>query len=246
MVQRPEDIRARRDRILSITIEEYIKTVTPVSSSIIAEEHSLDLSSATIRNILAELEEDGYLTHPHTSAGRVPTQKGYRYYVDYLMDEIKLLEEEKSHIKLEYQKESRELERLLEKTSKVLSEATHYTSIVSLDGSGKKIFYKGISFLASYPDYQQDLNKIRSILAALDEKEHLLDLINQNLEKRINVFIGQEITCKDINSCSLVITQYHSKHGPSGRIAVLGPTRMDYERVVSTLEYVADLMEEIL
>src|SRR3990167_5524478 len=102
----------RKDKILGIVVNEYIKTVNPVSSGLIAQEHPLEISSATIRNILAELEEDGFLTHPHTSAGRVPTEKGYRYYVDNLMDEIQLLETEKLRIKNEYDMVSLQLDEL--------------------------------------------------------------------------------------------------------------------------------------
>ena len=107
----------RKDLVLGIVVNAYIKMMTPVSSSYIVDEHHLDLSPATIRNILAELEEDGLLTHPHTSAGRLPTQKRYRYYVDHLMNQIQLLEEEKFRIKNEYEKEVRDLEAALEKTS---------------------------------------------------------------------------------------------------------------------------------
>jgi len=221
----------------------------PVSSARIARECSLDLSSATIRNILAELEQEGYLTHPHTSAGRVPTQYGYRYYVDHFVNEIQLLEEEKAHIKAEYKRETLELEMLLDKTSKVLSDMTHYTSIVSVDGWDHKLFCGGTSFIMGYPDYQDmngDIARIKNILAALDEKERLLEVINRNLEKRIDILIGQEMECSDIDGCSLVVSRFQSKQGPSGRIAVLGPTRMDYNRVVSTLDYFSSLMEEIL
>ncbi|MBI5416242.1 MAG: hypothetical protein HZA29_05445 [Candidatus Omnitrophica bacterium] len=238
------DLRERRDRILAITVDQYIKTVAPVSSSCIVKQYERDFSSATIRNVLAELEEEGYLTHPHTSAGRVPTQKGYRYYVDHLMLEIQLLEAEKARIRAEYQKESAELDLLLEKTSRVLSQTTHCTSLVSVDGDSR-IFCQGTSFVVEYPDYQ-DIGKIRGILAALDEKERLLEIINKQLEEKTAVFIGKELGCEDINTCSLVVSRYRSKHGPSGRIAVLGPTWMDYKRVVSALDYFSDLIEEIL
>lgn len=245
MVLSQREFQARKDRILAIAIEEYVKTITPISSSYIAKMYPVDLSPATIRNILAELEEQELLTHPHTSAGRIPTQKGYRYYVDHLMNEIQLLEEEKQKIKSEYEKESKELESLLETTSKAVSEATHYTSIVSVDGWGNKIFCHGTSFVVGYPEIQ-DVAKIGNILMALEEKEGLLRIINRDLREKVNILIGHEITNAHINSCSLVISKYASPHGPSGRIAVLGPTRMNYERVVSTIEYVSQLMEEIL
>ena len=249
MTSRQIDILARKDEILRITIDQYIATVTPVSSARIADQCSLDLSSATVRNILAELEQEGYLTHPHTSAGRIPTQYGYRYYVDHFFNEIQLLEEEKKRIKEEYERETQEVETLLDRTSKVLSDMTQYTSIVSVDGWNNKLFYGGTSFIMGYLDYHdlnKDVKRIKNILAALDQKERLLEVINRQLAKNIDVLIGQEIECSDIDGCSLVVSKYKSKLGPSGRIAILGPIRMDYNRVVSTLDYFSNLMEEIL
>lgn len=249
MTSRQINLRARKDEILRVTVEQYITTVTPVSSARVAETCSLDLSSATIRGILAELEGEGYLTHPHTSAGRVPTQSGYRYYVDHFISEIQLLEKEKDRIKAEYDRKTLELEALLGKTSRVLSDMTHYTSIVSVDGWENRFFCGGTSFIVGYSDYH-DLNKditaIKNILAALDEKEKLLEVINRRLANKIDILIGREIDCSDIDNCSLVVSKFASRRGPSGRLAVLGPTRMDYNRVVSALDYFSHLMEEIL
>jgi len=249
MTSHQKEILGRKNDILRITIDQYIESVTPVSSARIARECSLELSSATIRNILAELEQEGYLTHPHTSAGRVPTQAGYRYYADHFIDEIQLLEEEKERIKAEYSHESHELEILLETTSKVLSEITNYTTIVSVDGWDNKLFCGGTSFIVGYPDYHdmnRDIRKIKNILAALDEKEKLLEVINRTLGKKIDILIGQEIQCTEIEGCSLVVSKYQLKHGTSGRIALLGPTRMDYNRAVAALDYFSDLMEQVL
>ena len=243
MTARQSDYQARKDRVLAIVVDEYIKNVSPVSSSLIVQEHHLDLSPATVRNILAELEEDGFLTHPHTSAGRVPTQRGYRYFVDNLMHEIQLLREEKERIQAEYKQGMRELEALLEKTSEMISDLTHYTSIVSVDG-GDKLFYKGISFVAGYPEFH-DFARIKQILHALEEKGRILEVINRDLERKIQIYIGSEIAYKEIDGCSLAISSFKMDKGPSGRIAVLGPTRMDYERVVSTLEYFSQLMKEL-
>lgn len=249
MTSQRNNILARKGEILRITIDQYIATIIPVSSARIARMCTLDLSSATIRNILAELEQEGYLTHPHTSAGRVPTQFGYRYYVDNFINEIQLLEEEKERIKAEYRRESHELEMLLATTSKVLSDMTQYTSIVSVDGWDNKLFYSGTSFIMGYPDYNDitaDIAKIKRILVVLDEKERLLEVINRTVAKKINILIGQEIKCSDIDGCSLVVSKYKSKSGTSGRIAILGPTRMNYNRAVSALKYFSSLMEEVL
>lgn len=240
-----EIYKQRKDHILGIVVNSYIKTVTPVSSGYLVDEHHLDLSPATIRNILAELEADGLLTHPHTSAGRLPTQEGYRYYVDNLMNEIQLLEVEKTRIKKEYEREMRDLEAALERTSQVVSDLTHYTSIISVDGWGHKVFCRGTGYVVEYPDYQ-DLKKIRAILYALEEKESLMEVINRNLEERIKIYIGHELACSQIEGCSLAVSRFRTHSGPTGKIAVLGPTRMDYSRVVSTLNYLSRLIGEIV
>lgn len=233
----------RKDLILAMTVNYYTKTVTPVSSAIISNCFPEDISSATIRNVFAELEEDGFLTHPHTSAGRVPTQCGYRYYVDHLMHEIQLLEDEKVKIKSEYEEKTGELEKLLEKTSQVISELTQYTSIISIDGSDDKLICRGTNFIVGYTD--QDLTRIQNILTALEEKERLLAVLNKKLSHRVDILIGSEIPNVYIENCSIVISQYRIKNGMSGRMAVLGPTRMHYERVISALDYFTELMEEI-
>ena len=241
MAAKHSDIQERKDRILAIVIGRYIKTVSPVGSQYITEEHNLDVSPATVRNILADLEEEGYLTHPHTSAGRMPTQQGYRYYVDHLMNEIQLLEVEKKRISQEYKHHARQLEDLVEKTSQVISDLTHYTSIVSIDdGEGTRVICKGTSYVVGYPD-STDIVKIQAILKILEEKERIMELINRSLEKKIKIYIGHEMALKDMESCSLAISHFE-KDGVKGRIAVLGPTRMQYDRVVSTLDYISQIL----
>lgn len=238
------DIQLRKDRILTIVIGRYIKTVMPVGSQFITEKYNLDISSATVRHILAELEEEGYLTHLHTSAGRMPTQRGYRYYVDHLMDEIQLLEEEKQRIHQEYKHHERQLEDLMEKTSQVISDITHYTSIVSIDdGYGNKIVCKGTNYVVGYPD-TNDIVKIQAILKILEEKQRLLDLINRGLEeKKTAIYIGHELALKDMEACSLAVSGFE-RGRVRGRIAVLGPVRMQYDRVISTLEYISRLLSQ--
>ena len=242
---RKNDFQIRKDLVLGIVIDRYVKIVAPVGSAFIAEEYHLDLSPATIRNILAELEEEGYLMHPHTSAGRIPTQRGYRYYVDHLIEEIQLLNEEKVLIEKEYRRQVLELGALLEKTSEFISSLTHYTSIISIDGHDDKLIYRGTSNIVAYPE-SRDINKIRDILYALEEKERIMGIINRDLEKKIQIYIGQELNCLEINDCAMVISSYHSNKGLSGRLAVLGPTRMDYKRVISALDYFSELMSKVL
>ena len=244
MTPRKIDYRERKNLVLGIVVDQYIRTISPVSSAYIVDGYHLDLSPATVRNILAELEEEGYLTHPHTSAGRIPTHVGYRYYVDHLMHQIQLLEDEKAHIQAEYRRQILQLETLLEKTSEVISNVTNYISIISIDGRQDKIYCKGTSYVVSYPE-TNNIEQIRHILNALEEKERILQIINRNLEDKIKIYIGKELEFSDINNCSLVVSRYKTSHGSSGRLAVLGPTRMNYSRVVSALDYLSDLLSKI-
>lgn len=239
------DYKTRKREILADAIDYYIRTAQPVSSEVLARDFHFDLSPATIRNVFADLEEEGYLSHPHTSAGRVPTQKGYRFYVDNIMHEIQLLAEEKTRIETEFQRNIQQLEFLLDKTSQVISELTHCAGIVSFSEWQDRIFYKGASFMVEQPEFK-NLDKIRHLLKALDEKERLLKVINRDLEDKLNIYIGSEITLSDIDGCSLVVSSFAKKNKPVGRLAVLGPTRMEYAKVVSTLQYVSALISRLL
>lgn len=127
---KPEVVEQRKRHLLQWIVHYYIRTSKPVSSGQIAEEAGLDLSSATIRNILQELENEGYLAQPHTSAGREPTDKGYRFFVDYLSDVQRLAAVEKERIEEQYRRRIGELDTLLAETSRLLSRVSHSAGIV--------------------------------------------------------------------------------------------------------------------
>ncbi len=122
---------SRKKDILQAVVTDYIKMAQPVGSRTISRRYQVGLSPATIRNDMADLEEMGYLLQPHTSAGRIPTQKGYRYYVDELMETADLEESEKDKIKQVYEFEKiREIEEIIKYTTNLLSSLTNYTSLV--------------------------------------------------------------------------------------------------------------------
>ncbi|MBI5244017.1 MAG: heat-inducible transcription repressor HrcA [Elusimicrobia bacterium] len=126
----PQVAQERKRRVLQWVVQNYIHTSRPIASSIIAEEAGLDLSSATIRSILSELEDEGYLMQPHTSAGRVPTDRGYRFFVDYLEGVQRLASDEKAQIEQQYRHRLEELDRVLAHTSRLLSSASHSAGLV--------------------------------------------------------------------------------------------------------------------
>lgn len=240
---RTVDYNSRRKAVLTATINKYIQEPLPVASEDIAVD--FDLSPATIRNIFAELEENGYLTHPYTSGGRIPTDRGYRYYVDFLLSQIELLDEEKECIVREYQREISKLEDALERTSEVLSMITHCTGIVSFLEWQDKFFYKGISSMLEQPEFR-DFNKIRLIIRMIEDKQELLNIINRDFNEKVKVYIGGELGCPEMQSCSLVVSSYRFKDKPSGRLAVLGPVRMEYRHIIPSLEYISEALTGVL
>lgn len=125
-----DEQQARKEKILQAVVHLFIRTGKPVGSSTIVENYHVNLSSATIRNVLAELEKDGFLTHPHTSAGRMPTDKGYRFYVDSIVNIQRLAAEEEKRITEEYARRRREIEDLMLSTTRVLSVLSHCTGFV--------------------------------------------------------------------------------------------------------------------
>jgi len=237
------DYESRRRAVLSATINRYIHKALPVASEDLASD--FDLSSATIRNILAELEETGYLRHPYTSGGRIPTDRGYRYYVDFLILQMELLDEEKEHIVKEYQRKIKRLEDILEKTSEVISTITHYAGIVSFLDWQDKFLYKGIGHILEQPEFQ-DLEKMRLVIKMMEEKQNLLEIINRDFHEKVKIYIGAELGIPDIQGCSLVVSSYRLKDKPSGKLAVLGPVRMEYRHIIPTLEYIAEVLTSVL
>jgi len=127
---KPEVVEQRKKDLLQWVIHYYIKNSRPVSSSLIAEEAGMGLSPATIRNILQELEDEGFLHQPHTSSGRQPTDKGYRFFVDYIIDVQRLASGEKESLERQYRDRVDELDTLLSETSKLLSKVSHGAGLV--------------------------------------------------------------------------------------------------------------------
>ena len=240
---RTVDYAARRRVVLEAAINKYIQEAQPIASEDIAGD--FDLSSATIRNIFAELEESGYLMHPYTSGGRIPTEKGYRYYVDFLMSQMELLDNEKERIVREYKREIRRLEDALEETSEIISTITHYAGIVSFLEWQDRFFYKGISRILEHPEFR-DLGKLRVLIKIIEDKQRILDIINRDFPEKVKVYIGHEIGCPEMESCSLVVSSFRIKERPSGRLAVLGPVRMEYKHIIPTLGYISEILTWML
>ncbi len=175
----------------------------------------------------------------------MPTDKGYRYYVDFLVQQMELLDEEKQRIFKDCKRKMRRLDDTLENTSEVISEITHYAGIVSFLQWQDKIFYKGISRILDQPEFK-DADKIRLLVRLMEDKEKLLDIINRDFSGKVKVYIGNELGISEVENCSLIVSGFKLKNQPSGRLAVLGPMRMEYSHIIPTMEYISEALNEIL
>lgn len=197
----------RKKRILRAVVHNYIATAIPVGSRTIARKYRLDLSPATIRNCMADLEELGYLTHPHTSAGRIPTDKGYRFYVNSLMEKKDLSSEEKTKIEKEYSNRVNRIDQIMEETSQVLSLLSRYTGLVLAPNLEKSIFHhlelvplengRILSILVTGSGLVKNRIIETEEVPPKEKLEEILNLINDQLPnlplKRIKEFISDQL-----------------------------------------------------
>jgi len=339
------ELNERMKNILTAVVHRYITTAEPVSSAIIAEKYKLDLSTATIRHEMYLLEKYDYLWQPHTSSGRIPTDKGYRFYVDNLMIKSHLREKEKKEIIQIYNK-SKEFEETMKITSQLLSKLTNNIGVVlapviyndlvkniqfipvgsnriltiiitdtglicqkiikvsgeinkdrlnylsnfinsklveedvnltnlnnllieeldkiisfqerfnyihkfleecfDFEYSENKVYLDGRMNIIKHPEFKET-DKLNYILSLIEEENVLANTIRRYLGvRKTKIIIGKESKLKEMQNCSLVTSEYRIKGKSAGAIGILGPTRMDYPRMVSIAEYISDKLSEIL
>ena len=334
----------RKAFILATVVYEYVATAEPVGSNTLTQKYNLGVSSATIRNEMAELEAGGYLVQPHTSAGRIPSDAGYRIYVDRLMRPEQLRSEEQRRIQDEFRAASRELDEVIEHTTRLLgqlaknvafmvaplresstfrhiqliwlSERTGLAMIVTSlgvavqrsfehdpdieaddltrlsnrlnarlngmtmrelarfevgrivreaglpeelaraveaafhDAAGAEeppaVFSSGAQHLLDQPEFQ-DLRKLRSILRIIEEQKSLYDLVADAMTSEgPAVKIGRELCSDEITECSIVTVPYRFGEGTVGLLAVLGPRRMAYARLLALASGTAEFLNRHL
>ncbi|MFC4766340.1 heat-inducible transcriptional repressor HrcA [Effusibacillus consociatus] len=333
----------RQQMILRMVIEDYVHSAEPVGSRTISKHSEVAFSPATIRNEMADLEEMGYLEQPHTSAGRIPSHKGYRFYVDHLMNPFSLSSEELFQIKKVFVEKIDAMERVVQHTAQILSSLTNYTSLVlgpqvhenklkhiqlvplsehtavaiivtdtghvenkkvsvpegiSTDEISKfvailndkmtgvplnlvktklyheimgelnrymdqfegvmnllnqivqpekddRVYLGGTAKILNQPEFR-DVEKLRPLLDILETNQTVIHLLNQQNTPGIQVRIGLENQLEQLKNCSIITATYHIDGNVAGTIGVLGPTRMEYGRVISVLDYLTETMSELL
>lgn len=230
----------RQQTILEIIVKEYIKTAEPVGSEFLVKKYRLKFSPATIRVEMADLTEEGYLFQPHTSAGRVPTDKGYRFFVDQLKENG--LSQSQQNLFKEMIRRVRADHQLIKETAKLISSISSNLGICGfLDLEDFQS--SGLTFLLKEPEFVKT-NKIREILEIYDSLDREIEKVFNQIENGVQIFIGKENLIKDLNNLSLVVSRCRSKN-KKGIVGVLGPKRMDYAKNIALIDFTKNLLNKI-
>ncbi|WP_088102530.1 heat-inducible transcriptional repressor HrcA [Halalkalibacter urbisdiaboli] len=332
----------RQLSILHAIVDDYIRSAEPVGSRSISKREDITFSPATIRNDMADLEELGFLEKPHSSAGRIPSQKGYRYYVDHLLIPHHLTDEEEADIRTLFTERMQEIEHVIQQSARILSNMTSYISIVLgpemfeaklrsiqiipltkhsaililvtdtghvenqtinipeamepgdlertvnilnerlmgvplyqlrhklkkeiadvmrvhvnnyehvlnvLSSSfnvekSEKVFYSGKTNLLSQPEFR-DIDKVKMLLNMLEE-DRVMNQILRAQHDGVQVRIGEENNLEAFDSCSMITATYSIGGKHMGTIGILGPTRMEYRRVIGVVDSLSKDLTKLL
>lgn len=234
----------RQAKLLSAIIEQYAEVAVPVGSVTLAK--LFGVSSATIRSDMAHLEEMGYITQPHTSAGRIPTDKGYRFYVNQLTDaeiedEPKLLDRGTRAIDARVATHADRTDRAIRSAVDSLVELTHNLGLATI---GDQLYMSGMANLFAQPEFAASTKNVQRIAQLLDNLEPWLREAAPN--EPLNVYIGAENPVGKSSSASLIISRFRSPYSDRSYIGVLGPTRQDYARVMRLVRHTGAMLEEVL
>ena len=234
----------RKNQILSAIIEHFVQTAEPVGSKTIILTYNFKVSPATVRNDMAELEEQGLITQPHTSAGRIPTDKGYRLYVDELADYQKAQTLAKKTLEqLLHQHRTENAKQRVHEAVALLSQASPNMAFASIP-ENNHTFFMGFSKMLRQPEFMEAPLKASQVMEVIEDQNHFLSSLKKiDLDEEPRILIGEENVLQGIESCSLIVTRYNYD-GYTGVMGLLGPKRMPYAYNASILTQVRQLLEE--
>ncbi|MDO8557635.1 MAG: hypothetical protein Q7S09_00390 [bacterium] len=233
----------RRYDILRMLVDEYVDLAEPIGSEVLCAKHQLSWSSATVRGDLSELEEEGYLAKPHVSGGRIPTDNAYRKIRDELLEDVEGFQERWNPFK-EAHISSSTLGSSPNRVSLATRMLAELTNHLVLGGVLEKDELRevGLPSLIREPEFA-DQEAVAGVAAFMEHvAEETEDVMEKLLRNTFGVFIGEENTFREIRSCSLLVSGFRTKEGDQGFLAILGPTRMPYERNIAFLENVANAL----
>lgn len=223
----------RQKTLLNAIIDTYRETGVPVGSKILAENARFDLSPATIRNEMAELESEGYIVQPHTSAGRIPTQKAYRFFVDHFLQPRDIVATDRSKLEKELKTTTRDHQPIKE-AAKTLADLCEEVIIIGF--TSNDLYYTGLSHLFQKPEFH-DVNMVVHLTDVLDHFEDAMAQMFPRIDGA-KIFIGSEHPFHP--QCSFLAARF----APQSVIGILGPMRMDYNHHLSLLTFLTKALAD--
>jgi len=230
----------RQKQILHAIVEQYAEVASPVGSNLLAK--VFNVSSATIRAEMAELEHRGYIMQPHTSAGRVPTDRGYREYVNTITDSKDITFERRGGERAlaARAQHGSSPDRVIRNTVDTLVELTHNLGIATI---GNQLYMSGLSNLFGQPEFING-SHVQQVASLLDNLEPWLREAAPN--KPLSVYIGSENPIGSAAGVSLIIGRFRSPYSDHSYVGVLGPTRQSYREVMMLVRHAGETLEEVL
>ncbi len=240
-----DDLTNRQTDILRALIKEYTETGEPIGSEMLEKKFKLGVSPATVRNEMVQLAKKGYLKKEYFSAGRVPSAKGFRFYIKYLMKEKDMSTGDEVAYKNGIWDERNDLQRLLAHATKVLAQRTGLLALAVTDQDD--LYYAGVGNLLSLNEFG-DIKVSRSLFTRLDELAYWEKILQrvQDIEDDLYFMVGEEDFSDPMyEQCASIFSEFEGTN-TKGIIGVLGPKRMGYEVLTPQLKYFADLIEQII
>lgn len=225
----------RQAQLFIHLLQEHIRTARPVGSQFLVDKYSLEVSPATVRNDLLELEQEGFLRHPHTSSGKVPTEKGYRYYLKHFAEPKELSLKERDTIRGAAEESGRTPKNVAKKLAEMTSESV--VMVLAPDD----LYYTGLSYLFQKPEFA-DVDALYTMSDVIDHLDETFARIMEDMEQSTQVFIGSENPLSE--NCSIIATKF-SMDENKGIACIFGPMRMDYERNIPRLEFSVQFLENM-
>jgi transcriptional regulator of heat shock response len=228
----------RKQRILAAIVKDYSETANPVGSKELVNKYHFKESSATIRNEMGELEKQGYIYQPHKSAGRVPTDKGYRFFVNELMRRFELSEKERRLLRNELVKLQQQYEQLGHSISSLLAQVSGQAAFALLPNQSSAT---GLSHIIGDPEFS-DPKTMKQVAQLLENIDQTASKLVKKNDLTAEAIIGGESPIPVPKNLSLVVSNVRMKDGKKGVIGIVGPKRMSYAKNLSIIEYLGKLI----
>jgi transcriptional regulator of heat shock response len=223
----------RKKTILKKVVEAYVKTAHPISSGNLVKKDFPKISSATLRNEMLDLTNEGFLFQPHTSAGKIPTESAFRFFLDNFVEEKKLNKKSQKAI-LQIQKKGNNQRKRIKELAKELAEQSGEAIIISF--SKDDYFYTGLSNLFAQPEFE-DFSLIQDLSEVIDHLDRTMESIFDDIDET-KILMGEENPFS--NKCSVILTTLNQSN-QKVIIGLLGPLRMDYNRNISLIKFLENL-----